>query len=69
MLYLFAVIVLVALTVLVWRAFGPDSGSAAGPRSVGPDDDPEFLRRIDPGTRRSPEGDSGDDPMPGAPGG
>ena len=61
MIYLLALIGLVTLGVLFWRAFGPD---AAPPpparRAVGPDDDPEFLRRIDPGAARGQSGDSDD---------
>lgn len=67
MLYLFAVIGLVALAVLAWRAFGPEQGAAPGSRALGPDDDPDFLRRIDPGTRRSTDGEPGDDPGQGTP--
>lgn len=64
MLYLLALIGLVALAVLAWRAFGPEAGSAPPPRTLGPDDDPDFLRRIDPGSRHSSDGDPGDDPAP-----
>jgi len=47
--YLFAIIGLVALTAVFWRAFGPQSASRPATRVVGPDDDPEFLRRLGPG--------------------
>ncbi len=49
MIYLFAIIGLVALTTVFWRAFGPQSTDRSATRVVGPDDDPEFLRRLGPG--------------------
>ena len=49
MLYIFAIIGVVALTTLFWRAFGPQSADRSSTRVLGPDDDPEFLRRLDPG--------------------
>jgi hypothetical protein len=50
--YLLALIGLVTLAVLFWKAFGPTPTTAArgggrGGRAVGPDDDPEFLWRVD----------------------
>lgn len=70
MLYLFALVALVAITALCWRAFGPERASQiprsrrSGRRVLGPDDDPEFLRRLD---RGAPDGrQSGDDPGAGA---
>lgn len=42
--YLVAIIALAGAAVLAWKAFGPRSGRAPGP--LGPDDDPEFLRKI-----------------------
>ncbi len=63
MIYVLALIGLVTLGVLFWRAFGPDAGVSAPGRAVGPDDDPEFLRRIDPGATRGHVGD-GDDSGP-----
>lgn len=63
MIYLLALIGLVAMTVVVWRAFGPEAGPSGGGRVTGPDDDPDFLRGIDTGTaRRGPADDSGDEP-------
>ncbi|WP_127784051.1 hypothetical protein [Rhodococcus sp. X156] len=54
MLYLAAIIVLVALTALCWKAFGPQQPArptrSRTTRVVGPDDDPDFLRRLDPGS-------------------
>ena len=49
MLYIFAIIGVVALTMLFWRAFGPQSTDRSSTRVRGPDDDPEFLRRLGPG--------------------
>ncbi|WP_280396921.1 hypothetical protein [Nocardia carnea] len=50
MMYVLALIVIVVLAVLCWKAFGPGRPtSAPGParkRVLGPDDDPEFLWRI-----------------------
>lgn len=65
MIYVLALIGLVTLGVLFWRAFGPDAGAVAPGRAVGPDDDPEFLRRIDPGVARG-QGTDGDDAGPPA---
>ncbi|MCA1006046.1 hypothetical protein LCL87_09970 [Rhodococcus hoagii] len=56
MIYLLALIGLVTLAVLFWKAFGPTPTTAArgggrgtgkGGGAVGPDDDPEFLWRVD----------------------
>ncbi|PYE20115.1 hypothetical protein DFR67_102253 [Williamsia limnetica] len=59
MIYLLAIIGLLALTYLAWRAFGPDAVAGRGegdtrpprrqmPRGpVGPDDDLEFLNDLD----------------------
>ncbi|MFI5714400.1 hypothetical protein [Nocardia sp. NPDC051750] len=50
MMYVLALIAIVAIAVLCWKAFGPGRPiSAPGParrRVMGPDDDPEFLWRI-----------------------
>ncbi|MBL1075667.1 hypothetical protein JK358_14825 [Nocardia sp. 2] len=52
MTYLLALIAVVAVAMLCWKAFGPQrpSGTGTAPirqhRIIGPDDDPEFLRRI-----------------------
>lgn len=64
MTYLLALIAVVAVAVLCWKAFGPEK--SAGPsathsrppqrkRVVGPDDDPEFLWRL---SRQHRNGDS-----------
>lgn len=48
MLYLFALIGMITVVAVLWAAFGPrrDGEPQARPRQVGPDDDPEFLRRL-----------------------
>lgn len=59
MIYLLAAIGLATLVVLVWRAFGPDPASRQSERTqVPPDDDPEFLRRLDE-QRRDDSGGTG----------
>ncbi|MCR5977799.1 hypothetical protein GDN83_08620 [Gordonia jinghuaiqii] len=71
MTYLFAVLGLLAIGFLMWRAFGPQSdgtgdappagghrGRTRGP--VGPDDDPDFLRDLDNKTRGT-NGTDGDE--------
>lgn len=47
MLYLLAIIGLVTVGVLLWKGFGPRPTATLGQRSMGPDDDPEFLWRVD----------------------
>ncbi|MEE2034800.1 hypothetical protein [Rhodococcus chondri] len=46
MLYLLAIIGAVTLAVLLWKGFGPDLNRPST-RVVGPDDDPEFLWKVD----------------------
>lgn len=61
MVYILALIGLITLAILMWRAFGPSLvGRTNGiPRSVGPDDDPEFLWRLGRDVRRQrPEAQS-----------
>ncbi|GAB2730512.1 hypothetical protein [Nocardia thraciensis] len=63
MTYLLALIAVVAVAVLCWKAFGPERSHrlGAGPtqrKVIGPDDDPEFLWRID---HRHRDGESGTD--------
>ena len=42
-----ALIVLVTLAVLAWKAFGPQlSAPSPGRRVVGPEDDPDFIWRM-----------------------
>ncbi|MFD3462821.1 hypothetical protein ACFWVM_24160 [Nocardia fluminea] len=60
MTYLLALIAIVAITVLCWKAFGPGMPRPnPGPPSrrpvLGPDDDPEFLWRLG----KQPRDDSG----------
>ncbi|MGB3372945.1 MAG: hypothetical protein WBA81_20170 [Rhodococcus sp. (in: high G+C Gram-positive bacteria)] len=52
MIYLLALIGLVVVIVLFWKAFGPTVQAPAGPVK-GPDDDPEFLWRMNRDARRS----------------
>ncbi|MBF6172857.1 hypothetical protein [Nocardia blacklockiae] len=64
MTYLLALIAVVAVAVLCWKAFGPESlrriGAGPGRRNriIGPDDDPDFLWRI---SRQQRDGDPGND--------
>lgn len=47
MIYLLALIVLVTLAVLSWKAFGPQLRAPSAPkRVVGPEDDPDFMWRM-----------------------
>ncbi|HTI27951.1 MAG TPA: hypothetical protein VL652_43615 [Kutzneria sp.] len=58
MVYLLAVIGAIAVAYLLWRAFGSDRvhvGSSRAKRGVGPDDDPEFLRKLAEQAKRHPE--------------
>jgi hypothetical protein len=50
--YLLALIGLVAVIVLFWKAFGPTRQAPAG-KVIGPDDDPEFLWRMNRDAKRS----------------
>ncbi|GAB2930830.1 hypothetical protein GCM10027047_29140 [Rhodococcus aerolatus] len=59
MIYLLALIGLVAVTVVMWRALGTDEPPARGGGVRGPDDDPDFLRGIDTGTARRRSADPG----------
>lgn len=67
MLYILALIGLITVAVLLWRAFGPaitGSNTTQGRRPVAPDDDPEFLRRLDREARQrrtDPQGEGGQD--------
>jgi hypothetical protein len=57
MLYLLAAIGAIAVAVLLWRAFvaRPESVAPHRTRSVAPDDDPEFLRRLDENKKKRPD--------------
>jgi hypothetical protein len=59
MLYLLALIGAVAVAVLLWRAFvsRPAAVAPRRSRSVAPDDDPEFLRRLGENKKRPDEDD------------
>ncbi|MQY30228.1 hypothetical protein [Nocardia aurantia] len=65
MAYLLALIAIVSVAVLCWKAFGPERarriGAGRAPsrrnRIIGPDDDPDFLWRISR-PRRDGEPDS-----------
>ncbi|QNG19794.1 hypothetical protein G4H71_15720 [Rhodococcus triatomae] len=46
MLYLLALIGVVTVLVLLWKAFGPVTKAPVNGRVTGPDDDPEFLWRV-----------------------
>ncbi|MCJ0903854.1 hypothetical protein [Rhodococcus sp. ARC_M6] len=53
MLYLLALVGLVTLAVLMWKAFGPSPSTRTPVGGVrGPDDDPEFLWNVNQQTRR-----------------
>jgi hypothetical protein len=60
MIYLLALIGAIAVVVLLWRAFveRPESVAPRRTRSIAPDDDPEFLRRLDEHKRRRPDDDA-----------
>ncbi|GAA0505161.1 hypothetical protein GCM10011581_32950 [Saccharopolyspora subtropica] len=63
MIYVLAAIGALTIVVLMWKAFGPASIAAARrPRQapVAPDDDPEFLRKLDEQRRRSRPSDEKD---------
>jgi hypothetical protein len=63
MLYLLAAIGAIAVIVLLWRAFVARPASVSPRRttkSIAPDDDPEFLRRLN---QRKPRPDD-DKPQP-----
>jgi hypothetical protein len=53
MIYLLAVIGALTVAVLVWRAFAPQhSEYTPGRKVIAPDDDPEFLRKLDEKRKR-----------------
>jgi hypothetical protein len=58
MLYLLAVIGAIAVAVLLWRAFVARPATVAPrrpTRSIAPDDDPEFLRRLGEHKKKRPD--------------
>ncbi|KAA2264826.1 hypothetical protein F0L68_07035 [Solihabitans fulvus] len=52
MLFVLAAIGALTVAVLVWRAFGPQRVAVGSRRTMAPDDDPEFLRRLAEETKR-----------------
>ncbi|MFR9753766.1 hypothetical protein ACL02S_22395 [Nocardia sp. 004] len=64
MTYLLALIAVVTIAVLCWKAFSPERTGPTAPqerspqrrRVIGPDDDPEFLWRL---SRQHRDGESG----------
>lgn len=50
MIYVLALIGLITVAVLLWKAFGPQlnapKGGGGSGRALGPDDDPDFLWRL-----------------------
>ncbi|WP_296391564.1 hypothetical protein [Williamsia sp.] len=61
MIYLFALIGAVAVSYLVWKAFGPQPKDTVtrGRGPIGPDDDTDFLLDLDRSGRRGPRPTSG----------
>lgn len=62
MTYLLAAVGAIAVAMLLWRAFGPDRSGGTGLATRGsggspsaPDDDPDFLRKLDEHNRRKPD--------------
>jgi hypothetical protein len=54
MIYLLAVVGALAIAVLLWRAFGPESvGVSSRSTTLAPDDDPDFLRKLGEQQRKS----------------
>ncbi len=51
MLYLLAIVGALTIAVLLWKAFGPGLRSQPT-RVIGPDDDPDFLWKVDREFRR-----------------
>lgn len=46
LLYLLIIIGLVIVAVLLWKSYGSQTAATLPQRGMGPDDDPEFLWRI-----------------------
>ena len=55
MIYLLALIGLVTVVVLFWKAFGPQMTTRSSTRVTGPDDDPDFLWRMSRQQRNRPD--------------
>lgn len=58
MLYLLAAFGAITTGVLLWKAFGPESGTVPRHPGRAPDDDPDFLRELDRRRRPDPEDDA-----------
>ncbi len=56
--YLLAAFGAITTGVLLWKAFGPESGTAPRHQGHAPDDDPDFLRELDRRRRSDPEGET-----------
>lgn len=67
MIYVLALIGLVVVIVLLWKSFGPESGAPRG-RVIGPDDDPEFLWKMNRDKHSGDRGAGPDRPDAGTPG-
>ena len=61
MIYVLALIGAIAVVVLLWRAFvaRPETVAPRRSRSIAPDDDPDFLRRLGEKRRRPDEDETG----------
>lgn len=57
MVYLLAAVGALTIAVLMWRAFGPQPADVAqrGRSAIAPDDDPDFLRKLDEKRRKNDE--------------
>jgi hypothetical protein len=59
MTYVLALFGLVIVAVLIWRALSPSRvGAGARRRSIAPDDDPDFLRRLGEQIKRPDDGEN-----------
>ncbi len=64
MLYALAAIGAITVIVLLWKAFGPENGLGElfgrSNTQVPPDDDPDFLRKLDEERKNRNNGDTGE---------
>lgn len=58
MLYVLATVGVVTIAALLWRASHPDRVGVGARRTVAPDDDPDFLRRLGERNRRPDDGET-----------
>ncbi|MBE9374895.1 hypothetical protein IQ251_10615 [Saccharopolyspora sp. HNM0983] len=58
MIYLLAAVGAITVAVLLWKAFGPEQAPGQRDRRgpVAPDDDPDFLRKLDEQQRKPRSG-------------